>query len=245
MHSACSQDSRHGASQIRTPRSGRPAALLGACAAFRTQVPGRRSRCYGDGVRAFLAVVRRARPHPRPRPRPDQGVRRRSARRRAPRPATARSRQLGHAPLLRVARGGGRDRHRPTPRTEGAQARRPRSPSRCPRTSCAALIKACGRARSFRDRRDEAIVRLMAETGMRAGEVCGLHDRRSRPDPRIDDRAPRQGRQGPGGTLRRSDRRLHRPLSPGPPDAPARPRRRRCGSVSAARAWSTTGCTRR
>src|SRR6201998_3041526 len=35
------------------------------------------------------------------------------------------------------------------------------------------LIKACG-GREFRDRRDEAIVRLTAETGMRAGEVLGL-----------------------------------------------------------------------
>jgi site-specific recombinase XerD len=35
------------------------------------------------------------------------------------------------------------------------------------------LIKACS-GKEFRDRRDEAIVRLMAETGMRAGEVLGL-----------------------------------------------------------------------
>jgi site-specific recombinase XerD len=35
------------------------------------------------------------------------------------------------------------------------------------------LIKACG-GKEFRDRRDDAIVRLMAETGMRAGEVIGL-----------------------------------------------------------------------
>lgn len=35
------------------------------------------------------------------------------------------------------------------------------------------LIKAC-EGKEFRDRRDEAIVRLMAETGMRAGEVIGL-----------------------------------------------------------------------
>jgi site-specific recombinase XerD len=35
------------------------------------------------------------------------------------------------------------------------------------------LIKACG-GKEFRDRRDEALVRLMATTGMRAGEVCGL-----------------------------------------------------------------------
>jgi site-specific recombinase XerD len=35
------------------------------------------------------------------------------------------------------------------------------------------LIKACD-GKEFRDRRDDAIVRLMAETGMRAGEVIGL-----------------------------------------------------------------------
>jgi site-specific recombinase XerD len=35
------------------------------------------------------------------------------------------------------------------------------------------LINACT-GREFRDRRDEAIVRLMAETGIRAGELCGL-----------------------------------------------------------------------
>ncbi|WP_076180969.1 tyrosine-type recombinase/integrase [Mycolicibacterium fortuitum] len=35
------------------------------------------------------------------------------------------------------------------------------------------LVKACT-GKEFRDRRDEAIVRLMSETAMRAGEVCGL-----------------------------------------------------------------------
>ncbi|MGV0720636.1 tyrosine-type recombinase/integrase [Mycolicibacterium elephantis] len=35
------------------------------------------------------------------------------------------------------------------------------------------LIKACS-GNDFRSRRDEAIVRLMGETGMRAGEVCSL-----------------------------------------------------------------------
>ncbi|BBY08116.1 tyrosine-type recombinase/integrase [Mycobacterium noviomagense] len=35
-----------------------------------------------------------------------------------------------------------------------------------------ALVKACA-GKEFRDRRDEAIVRLMVETGMRAGEVLG------------------------------------------------------------------------
>jgi site-specific recombinase XerD len=36
------------------------------------------------------------------------------------------------------------------------------------------LIKAC-RGKGFTDRRDEAIVRLMAETGLRAGEVIGMN----------------------------------------------------------------------
>ncbi|HME47607.1 tyrosine-type recombinase/integrase, partial [Mycobacterium sp.] len=36
-----------------------------------------------------------------------------------------------------------------------------------------ALIRACA-GKDLRDRRDEAIVRLMAETGLRAGEVVGL-----------------------------------------------------------------------
>src|SRR5438445_11725916 len=35
------------------------------------------------------------------------------------------------------------------------------------------LIKACA-GRDFLDRRDEAIIRLMAETGIRAGELCDL-----------------------------------------------------------------------
>lgn len=38
---------------------------------------------------------------------------------------------------------------------------------------CAELIRAC-QGKTFLDRRDEAIARLMIETGMRAGEVIGL-----------------------------------------------------------------------
>jgi site-specific recombinase XerD len=38
---------------------------------------------------------------------------------------------------------------------------------------CRLLIKACS-GKEFRDRRDEAIVRLMIETGVRAGEVIGM-----------------------------------------------------------------------
>jgi integrase/recombinase XerD len=35
------------------------------------------------------------------------------------------------------------------------------------------LIKVC-QGRTFRDRRDEALIRLLAETGMRSGECCSL-----------------------------------------------------------------------
>jgi len=36
-----------------------------------------------------------------------------------------------------------------------------------------ALLKTC-KGKTFRDRRDEAIIRLMAETGLRASEVVDL-----------------------------------------------------------------------
>ena len=38
---------------------------------------------------------------------------------------------------------------------------------------CADLVKAC-QGKEFIDRRDEAVARLLIETGMRAGEVLGL-----------------------------------------------------------------------
>jgi site-specific recombinase XerD len=38
-----------------------------------------------------------------------------------------------------------------------------------------ALIKACTTGKSLRDRRDEAMVRLMAETGLRSAELLALH----------------------------------------------------------------------
>ena len=41
-------------------------------------------------------------------------------------------------------------------------------------TELKALIAACSGTTQFQDRRDEAIVRLMAECGMRAGEVVGM-----------------------------------------------------------------------
>jgi site-specific recombinase XerD len=74
------------------------------------------------------------------------------------------------------------------------------------------LVKACG-GREFRDRRDEALVRLMAETAMRAGEVCGLQvddvDLRSQPG-RVTVRRGKggQGRVAPFGpeTARAIDR---------------------------------------
>lgn len=60
-----------------------------------------------------------------------------------------------------------------------------------------ALIKAC-EGKEFRDRRDEAIVRFIAETGARAGEVIGLT---------VEDVSLREGsaliRRGKGGKSRR------------------------------------------
>ena len=55
------------------------------------------------------------------------------------------------------------------------------------------LIKACA-GKELRDRRDEAIVRLMAETGMRAGEVVGLTVADVDLDRGVGHGAPRQGR---------------------------------------------------
>jgi site-specific recombinase XerD len=105
------------------------------------------------------------------------------------------------------------------------------------------LIKACG-GKEFRDRRDDAIVRLMAETGMRAGEVCGLT---------VDDVDLTRGlmtvRRGKGGKGRVAPL-AHRPVSHSigtfaRAEPTCSPRRRRCGSATAARVSSTTGCTKR
>ena len=83
------------------------------------------------------------------------------------------------------------------------------------------LIKACA-GKEMRDRRDDAIVRLMAETAMRAGEVIGLT---------VADVDLTRGlvtvRRGKGGKgrvapLRLADRPSHRPLSACAPYPPAR-----------------------
>ena len=71
-----------------------------------------------------------------------------------------------------------------------------------------ALIKACA-GKGLRERRDEAIVRLMAETGVRAGEIVAMQTVRHRPDPRDSDGAARQGRQGPHRAVRAADRHRH------------------------------------
>ena len=70
------------------------------------------------------------------------------------------------------------------------------------------------------DRRDDAIVRLMAETGLRAGEVIGMQvadvDLR-----RARDRAAWERRQGPRGAVRPANRRVGRPVHAGSACAPA------------------------
>ena len=92
-----------------------------------------------------------------------------------------------------------------------------------------ALLAAC-KGPDLRDKRDEAIVRLMTETGARAGEILALQV------PDVDLAAgtavisQRQGRQGPQSAVRPQHRRRARPLHPRPAAAPAGVHARRCGS---------------
>ncbi|MDZ7886169.1 MAG: tyrosine-type recombinase/integrase [Mycobacterium sp.] len=84
---------------------------------------------------------------------------------------------------------------------------------------CAALIKACI-GKEFVDRRDEAVTRLLIETGMRAGEVLGLTVADVDVQRGLGRRDPRQGRQGSGGPVLSPGGPQHRPL---PTDAPLPP----------------------
>ncbi len=65
------------------------------------------------------------------------------------------------------------------------------------------LIKAC-QGREFMDVRDMAIVRLMAETGLRAGEVLGMTVSDVNPQG-TRNHPPRQGWPRQGGALRTAD----------------------------------------
>jgi site-specific recombinase XerD len=103
-----------------------------------------------------------------------------------------------------------------------------------------ALVKACS-GTGFLDRRDEALVRLLVETGMRAGEVLALT---------VDDldlirgqvRVVRgkggKGRVAPFGSTTRA--RWTATSGPVAPTGSSTPRR--CGWVTAARVWPTTAC---
>jgi site-specific recombinase XerD len=101
------------------------------------------------------------------------------------------------------------------------------------------LIRACG-GKEFRDRRDEAIVRLMAETGMRAGELLGL----TVPDADLV-RGLVTVRRGKGGKGRIAPfgpqtAPRDRPLST---DAPHAPAGRHCGAVAWG-SWQAAGVLR-
>ncbi|WP_272940442.1 tyrosine-type recombinase/integrase [Mycobacteroides abscessus] len=106
-----------------------------------------------------------------------------------------------------------------------------------------ALIKACT-GRDMRERRDEALVRLMAETGMRAGEVIGLQ----LPDVDLT-RGIATVHRGKGGKGRivpfgsRTASALDRYLRAR--RAIYRPTPLTSGSVTVARVSLTTGCTAR
>ena len=80
------------------------------------------------------------------------------------------------------------------------------------------LIKAC-QGKDLLDRRDEAIVRLMGETGLRAGELVGMQFS----DVNVQDGlATVRRRQGQGGAVRAADRRRHRSVHACQAHTPAR-----------------------
>ena len=83
-----------------------------------------------------------------------------------------------------------------------------------------ALVAACA-GRDLRDRRDEALVRLMIETGARAGEVVALSTQDV--DLATGTATVRRGKgwSGPGGPLRPADLPSAGPLPPCPPQPPA------------------------
>ncbi len=151
-----------------------------------------------------------------------------------------------------ASRRGSPRRARSTP-TRSSGSRRPSSTRRViePLTDdeLRALLKACARPRaptprSLRHRRDEAMIRLMFETGARAGEVVALELADVDLRRRHRHRPTRQGRQGPRRPVRPRGRARPRPLPAPAPRPPARRSRPTCGSGTGARASPTTPCTR-
>jgi site-specific recombinase XerC len=72
------------------------------------------------------------------------------------------------------------------------------------------LLKACG-GKEFHDRRDDAMIRLLLDCGLRVSELCGVDRRRPRPRPG-DGAGQGQGQQDPPGLLRRPHHPRRRPL---------------------------------
>jgi integrase len=104
------------------------------------------------------------------------------------------------------------------------------------------MVAACSGLGPFRDRRDEALVRFIVETGCRAGQVVVM---------KLSDLQLAAGtalvRRGKGGKGRSApfgpQTTRAGPVHPGPPHPPAR--RMRYGSATAARSSRTGGYTRR
>ena len=86
-----------------------------------------------------------------------------------------------------------------------------------------ALMKTCA-GKDFRDRRDEAMIRLLLDCGLRVSELCALTVEGIDLDQGMAHRA-RQGQQGPPDLLRR-------PHHPRPRPLPARPQPRNAGRTS-------------
>ncbi|SDX63942.1 Phage integrase family protein [Geodermatophilus africanus] len=106
-----------------------------------------------------------------------------------------------------------------------------------------ALVAACA-GRELRDRRDEALVRLMVETGARAGEVVALGTEDV--DLSTGTATVRRGKGGRGRVAPSARRPPGRwTATSGPVAATDWSTPRRCGSATAARRSPTTRCTRR
>jgi len=87
----------------------------------------------------------------------------------------------------------------------------------------ARILKACA-GKEFRDRRDEAVIRVLLDCGIRVSELCG--NKVTDLDLDREVAGHREGEQGAPGLLRCPYRPRPRPLHPGPQAQATRPPRR-------------------
>ena len=140
---------------------------------------------------------------------------------------------------------GGRDTRRPeltrlTPPRLDDQGRSTRSPTTsCGRCSPRARARDCGTSATRR------LVRLMTETGARAGEVLALSVGRRGPGGGHRGHRQGQGREGPPRPVRRQDRSRRSTVTCGRAGGHRLAAGPCCGSARAARSSATTRCATR